>query len=109
MSHKSINLKFFEISGKQVTFVYVSYSFITPLTHTYHVHVRGSRDEYDIILDHIREGINLNFTKLLGGRMEKHEGNGRVSVIDYKNCRILNLYSVLGNDIDNRAGRMENC
>ena len=56
------------------------------------MHFRGNKDEYDIILDLIREGINLDFIKLLGGRMEKHRGNGKVSVIDYENSRIVNLY-----------------
>lgn len=55
------------------------------------MHARGSKVEYDIILDLIREGVNLDFTKPLGG-MEKHEGNGRVNVIDYKNGRISNVY-----------------
>lgn len=39
----------------------------------------------------MREGINLEFTKVLGGRVEKLRRNGRMSVIDYKNSRILNL------------------
>lgn len=70
---------------------------------------RGSEVEYDIILDLIREGVNLDFTKPLGG-MEKHEENGRVSVIDYQNGRISNVYQkiciylhVLGNDFASRG------
>lgn len=54
------------------------------------MHFRENKDEYDIVLDLIREGINLDLTKPLGGRMEKHRGNGKMSVINYMNSRIVN-------------------
>lgn len=56
------------------------------------MHFSGNKDEYNIVLDLIRERVYLDFTKPLGGRMEKHRGNGKMSIIDYKNSRILNLY-----------------
>ena len=68
------------------------------LTHTYQGHFRGNEgDKYDIVLDFLKEGINIdeNYTKLIWGEMDNHRVNGKMNTEDYKNSRILSLYRKL--------------